>query len=59
MRVRGTVAPFAASALLTVFPARTVMVFAMILMVSGLAAMDRAVRLATARPTPISEVAPA
>ncbi|MHB8631108.1 MAG: MFS transporter, partial [Candidatus Limnocylindria bacterium] len=36
MGVRGTVAPFAASALLTVFPARTVMVFAMILMVSGL-----------------------
>jgi MFS family permease len=59
MGIRGTIAPFAASALLTLFPAQTVMLFAMGLMVLGLVVMDRAVRLATARPTPVLEVAPA
>ena len=59
MGVRGTVAPFAASALRTLFPAQTVMVFAMGLMVAGLVVMDRAVRSATAEPMPVLEVAPA
>jgi len=59
MGIRGTIAPFAASALLTTFPAQTVMVFAMGLMVSGLVVMDRAVRAATSAPVPVLEVAPA
>lgn len=59
MGVRGTIAPFAASALLTVFPAQTVMVLAMVLMVAGLVVMDRAVRFATAEPARVFEVAPA
>ena len=59
MGMRGTVAPFAASALLTLFPAQTVMVLAMALMVAGLVVMDRAVRSATAEPLPVLEVAPA
>ncbi|HEY8806524.1 MAG TPA: MFS transporter [Candidatus Limnocylindria bacterium] len=59
MGMRGTIAPFAASALLTTFPAQTVMVFAMGLMVAGLVVMDRAVRSATAQPAPVFEVAPA
>jgi MFS family permease len=59
MGLRGTIAPFAASALLTAFPAQTVVVFAMGLMVIGLVVMDRAVRSATAEPVPLLEVAPA
>lgn len=59
MGMRGTVAPFAASAMLTLFPAQTVMVFAMGLMIAGLVVMDRAVRSATATELPLLEVAPA
>jgi MFS family permease len=59
MGVRGTIAPFAASALLTLFPAQTVVVLAMVLMIAGLVVMDRAVRFATAEPTRVLEVAPA
>ena len=59
MGVRGTIAPFAASALLTLFPAQTVVVLAMALMVAGLVVMDRAVRFATAEPARVLEVAPA
>jgi MFS family permease len=59
MGVRGTIAPFAASALLTLFPAQTVVVLAMGLMVAGLVVMDRAVRFATAEPARVLEVAPA
>ena len=44
MGVRGTIAPFAASALLASFAPQTVMVFAIGLMVTGLVIMDRAVR---------------
>jgi MFS family permease len=44
MGMRGTVAPFAAAALLSSFAPRTVMVFAMGLMVVGLVIMDRVVR---------------
>lgn len=58
MGVRGTIAPFAASALLAVFSAQMVMVFAMGLMAVGLVVMHRAVRRATA-PVPFLEVAPA
>jgi hypothetical protein len=57
--VRGTIAPFAASALLTMFPAQTVLLFSMGLMVAGLVVMARAVRLATAVPAPALEVVPA
>jgi len=59
MGIRGTIAPFAAAALLTTFPAQTVMVFAMVLMVSGLVVMDRAVRAATTAPVAALEIAPA
>ncbi|MDQ6858667.1 MAG: MFS transporter [Chloroflexota bacterium] len=59
MGVRGTIAPFAASALLVAFPAQTVMVFAMGLMVAGLVVMDRAVRLATVQPSRVLEAVPA
>jgi len=60
MGVRGTIAPFAASALLAVFSAQMVMVFAMGLMAVGLVVMHRAVRRATtAVPSPVLEVAPA
>lgn len=60
MGVRGTIAPFAASALLTVFTAQMVMVFAMGLMAVGLVVMHRAVRRATAPvSSPVLEVAPA
>jgi len=59
MGLRGTIAPFAASALLTMFSAQTVMVFAMGLMVAGLVVLDRAVRFATARPAPVLEATPA
>jgi MFS family permease len=55
MGLRGTIAPFAASVLLTMFSAQSVMVFAMGLMVAGLVVMDRAVRLATAKPAPVLE----
>lgn len=58
MGMRGTIAPFAASALLTVFPAQGVMVFAMGLMAVGLVVMGRAVRYATAPPQSVLEVAP-
>jgi hypothetical protein len=59
MGIRGTIAPFAASALLTTFPAQTVMVFAMGLMVSGLVVMDRAVRAATTARSVALVIAPA
>jgi MFS family permease len=48
MGVRGTIAPFAASTLLTLFAPQSVMLFAMGLMVIGLFVMDRAVRIALA-----------
>ncbi|MEA2660445.1 MAG: hypothetical protein QOH08_17 [Chloroflexota bacterium] len=60
MGFRGTIAPFAASALLGMFPAQTVMLFAMGLMVAGVVVMDRAVRRATApQPVPVLEAMPA
>jgi len=62
MGMRGTIAPFAASALLTAFSPQAVMVGAMGLMVAGLVVLDRAVRAATAPPAPpvtMLEVAPA
>ena len=59
MGLRGTIAPFAASALLTMLSAQSVMVFAMGLMVAGLVVMDRAVRLATAKPAAVLEAVPA
>ena len=59
MGLRGTIAPFAASTLLTLFAPRSVMVFAMGLMFIGVLVMDRAVRIALAPPESILEVAPA
>ena len=60
MGIRGTIAPFAASALLTAFSPQAVMVGAIGLMVAGLVVMDRAVRAATApTPVPVLEIAPA
>lgn len=60
MGMRGTVAPFAASALLTAFSPQAVMVGAVGLMVAGLVVMDRAVRAATAQPAaPVLEAVPA
>ena len=59
MGLRGTIAPFAASTLLTRFSTQSVMVFAMGLMVAGLVVMDRAVRLATAKPAAVLEAVPA
>ena len=59
MGLRGTIAPFAASTLLTVVAPQSVMVFAMGLMVIGVLVMERAVRLALAPPQPILEVVPA
>lgn len=59
MGLRGTIAPFAASTLLTVFAPQSVMIFAMGLMVIGLFVMDRAVRIALAPPKQVLEVAPA
>jgi MFS family permease len=59
MGMRGTIAPFAASALLGAVPAQGVMVFAMGLMAAGLVVMDRAVRGITEQPQPVLEVAPA
>jgi hypothetical protein len=41
------------------FPAQTVLLFSMGLMVAGLVVMARAVRLATAVPAPALEVVPA
>jgi MFS family permease len=59
MGMRGTIAPFAASALLATFSPQAVMVGAIGLMVAGLVVMDRAVRSATTAPAPVLEVAPA
>jgi len=59
MGMRGTIAPFAASALLAAFSPQMVMAGAMGLMVAGLVVMDRAVRLAASGPLPTLEVAPA
>ncbi len=59
MGLRGTIAPFAASTLLTLFAPQSVMVFAMGLMLIGVFVMDRAVRIALAPPKPVLEVAPA
>jgi hypothetical protein len=59
MGVRGTIAPFAASALLGAFSPQVVMIGAMGLMVAGLVIMDRAVRSIHAEPRPVLEVAPA
>ena len=58
MGMRGTIAPFAASALLAGYAPQTVLVFAMGLMVVGLVIMDRVVR-GVAAPEPLLEVAPA
>ena len=59
MGLRGTIAPFAASALLTAFAPQSVMLFAMGLMVIGLFAMQRAVRIALAPPKPALDGVPA
>ena len=59
MGLRGTIAPFAASTLLTLFAPRSVMLFAMGLMAIGIVVMYRAVRIALATPTPGFEVTPA
>jgi len=59
MGIRGTLAPFAASTLLTVFAPQSVMLFAMGLMVVGLIVIHRAVRLALAPPGPVLELASA
>ncbi len=59
MGLRGTIAPFAASTLLTLFAPQSVMLFAMGLMLIGVLVMDRAVRIALAPPKAILEVAPA
>ena len=59
MGLRGTIAPFVASSLLTAFAPRYVMLFAMGLMVIGLLVMQRAVRIALATPSRGVEVAPA
>ena len=59
MGLRGTIAPFAASTLLTLFAPRSVMLFAMGLMAIGIVVMYRAVRIALAAPNPIFEAAPA
>jgi hypothetical protein len=59
MGIRGTIAPFAASALLPAFSPQMVMIGAMGLMVAGLVVMDRAVRRATAERPPVLEVVPA
>lgn len=59
MGFRGTIAPFAASTLLTVFAPQSVMMFAMGLMAIGLFVMQRAVRIALRSPQPILEVIPA
>lgn len=59
MGLRGTIAPFAAATLLTLFAPRSVMLFAMGLMIIGLAVMHRAVRLAIAAPEHRLEAAPA
>ena len=58
MGLRGTVAPFIASFLLTAFAPQSVLVFAMGLMAIGLLVMQRAVRLALATPTMGFEVPP-
>jgi MFS family permease len=59
MGLRGTVAPFAAATLLTMFAPQPVMLFAMGLMLIGVLVMGRAVRIALAPPKPVLEVAPA
>ena len=59
MGLRGTLAPFAASALLGVFSPQVVMAGAAVLMIVGVIVMDRAVRGATAPAAPALEVAPA
>ena len=59
MGIRGTIAPFAASALLGAFSPQMVMVGAMGLMVAGLVIMDRAVRSIHGELRPVLEVAPA
>ncbi len=59
MGLRGTIAPFAASTLLTLFAPQSVMVFAMGLMLIGVLVMGRAVRIALAPPRPVLEVSPA
>jgi len=56
MGMRGTVAPFAAAALLSSFAPQTVMVFAMGLMALGLVIMDRVVR-GVGEAEPVLEVA--
>ena len=58
MGMRGTIAPFAASALLASLSPQTVMVFAIGLMVAGLVIMDRAVR-SVGDAQPVLEIAPA
>ena len=59
MGLRGTIAPFAASTLLTLFAPRSVMLFAMGLMAIGIVVMYRAVHIALAAPNPVFEAAPA
>ena len=58
MGMRGTIAPFAASALLAAYAPQTVMIFAMGLMVVGLVIMDRVVR-GVAEPERVLEPVPA
>jgi len=58
MGMRGTIAPFAAAGFLSAYAPRTVMIFAMGLMVIGLLIMDRVVR-GFAAPERVLEVVPA
>jgi len=58
MGMRGTIAPFAAAALLSTYAPQTVMLFAMGLMVVGLVIMDRVVR-GVAAPERALEAVPA
>ena len=59
MGFRGTIAPFAASALLSVFAPQTVMVVAIAVMVVGLVIMERVVREVVAEPRPVIDAVPA
>ena len=59
MGIRGTIAPFAAAALLTAFSPQMVMIGAMGLMVAGLVVMARAVRSISAGSPSVLEAAPA
>jgi MFS family permease len=59
MGLRGTIAPFAGSILLTLFAPQYVLLFGMALMLVGVFVMQRAVRIALTVPKPALEIAPA